>query len=159
MRQRKWHGACCSPGRVPIAQRFDPAQQRCGGSHHREPDFAQPTPEIRAGMARLPIRGPRVHRVRRAGGGGHGCAACHVTRLTNGILTDDRIDLERYGAVSVAARFARALAEIASAGVIGASAQFAAVLAKHSRDADRLDRSVARSGAKWRAFRSTMGCP
>lgn len=63
---------------------------------------------------------------------GHGCAACHLTHRTNGIPTDDELDLERYEAVSLVGRFARALAEVGADGIIGASWQIEAALAKHS---------------------------
>lgn len=51
---------------------------------------------------------------------GHGCAACHLTRETNGVPTDRQIDLDRYARVTAALRGARTAVELFQTAFMGA---------------------------------------
>jgi hypothetical protein len=61
---------------------------------------------------------------------GYGCSACHITHGLNRIPTDEELDLERFESVAIVGRVARAVAEIGSEAVMGASAQIERVLAR-----------------------------
>lgn len=121
------------------------------GSHHRDADFSTATLAIRSGMAKLristteaalPPRDRYENAVARHYAelgyidfaelleAGYGCSACHVTHRLNRIPTDEELDLERFESVAIIGRFARAVAEIGSEAVMGASAQIEKVLAR-----------------------------
>lgn len=60
---------------------------------------------------------------------GHACAACHLTRETNGIPTNDQLDLDRYARVTVGMKAARTAVEIFQTAFMGALASFEAKMA------------------------------
>lgn len=51
---------------------------------------------------------------------GQVCAGCHLTRLTNGVPTDEQLDLERYATVASLARVLRVTTEIVATGYMSA---------------------------------------
>ena len=57
---------------------------------------------------------------------GHACAACHLTRETNGIPTNDQLDLDRYARVTAGMRAARTAVELFQTALLGALGSFEA---------------------------------
>lgn len=55
---------------------------------------------------------------------GHGCAACHLTRASNGPPHDGELDLDRYARVTAGVRGARTAVELFQTAFMGALASF-----------------------------------